>query len=314
MRPEIAIDDEAIGWAVRSSEPDFDDWEGLAAWLSTDPARNAAYDRAMMGAAAAQDALVQGAVVVPLGARPSRPASGRRLLPAAGWIAGIAACAAGALLLLRPVAPVAPPPRIVDAPAGRARVVALADGTRITMAGSSRLLLDDGDTRRVTLSRGRAVFAVRHDATRRFGVTVGAHEVVDAGTVFEVAEIAGGASVAVAEGAVIVDPAGIAARLAAGEVLVLRDGDRPRRSAIPREAVGRWHAARMTYRAAPLPQVASDLAIAWGRTLSVDPVLRDRRFTGILVPAVLRDRPDELGALLDVRVRTDAAGWRLLPR
>lgn len=131
------------------------------------------------------------------------------------------------------VAPIAGTPareivRILSNGRGAPRELALADGSRITLdtQTSVRLIGWEKGERRVALDRGRAFFAVTHDAAHPFEVRAGDATITDIGTRFEVALLPGGAGVLLVEGKVRVAtpyaPDGVEMR--PGTRLTLRDG------------------------------------------------------------------------------------------
>lgn len=321
--------DDVIAWAVRTSDPAFADWPAFAAWLDGDPERNLAYDRAMRAVAEAAAAIAADmAADAPLPALPiaAAPVSrGRRLRPLAAlhrrrrllMATGMVVAASLAAVLLLPAAPPAPLPTTkvaIEAPADRMRSVTLVDGSRIDVAAGGRVLLDRARHRDAMLVRGRAVFNVRHDDAAPFRVTAGGHQLVDAGTAFEVVIEPGAVEVAVAEGMVIVDPSRTPLPLVPGKRVRLKGGAKVEVASVPPATIGQWRNGRMTYRDVPLSRVAAELSASIGRPIAISPVLAARRFTGTLLPASLRDRPDEMGALLEVRVRRDMNGWNLHER
>ena len=87
--------------------------------------------------------------------------------------------------------------------AGERRTVALADGTHVTLAGSSAIdVAFDSSGRRVKLARGEAFFDIAHDSSRPFIITAGSGSVEDVGTAFSVRREGSGAAVEVARGIV----------------------------------------------------------------------------------------------------------------
>ncbi len=73
---------------------------------------------------------------------------------------------------------------------GERRVVALADGSQISMDSDTKILVDYSKTERaLRLARGRARFDVAHDTSRPFTVTAGAETVVAVGTSFDVEKL-----------------------------------------------------------------------------------------------------------------------------
>ena len=83
------MNEEALGWVIRTRDPDFADWTGFTAWLEADPAHASAYD-ALMAADSDMDSLIPvEPVAMPVAAN---DAGDRR--PRFRWIAGGALAAA----------------------------------------------------------------------------------------------------------------------------------------------------------------------------------------------------------------------------
>jgi transmembrane sensor len=156
------------------------------------------------------------------------------------------------------------------------------------------------------------LFRVRHDARHPFAVTVGSHRLVDLGTVFDVKATADRVLVAVAEGAVMVDPEGAALRLDPGQSAIMASGRWGRRSVDPSD-VASWRQGRLAFDDAPLLEVADDLSRQLGQQVRVAPALAARTFRGTLDLQSIKGRPKLLGTLLSVTVRQDAEGWTLEP-
>ncbi|MFD1949456.1 FecR family protein [Sphingomonas arantia] len=297
-------DEQALDWAVRMADPEAADWDGFMRWLEEDPANSAHYDRI---AAAAQDAAVVGSEE-PVAANDVAPVA----RPTRRWIGGaLAAMLVGAVGV--GVWSERPQPFAVETAAGEQRVVALADGSSVVLAGGSRLALDRGDARVASVERGQVLFRVRHDARDPFDVRVGDLTLTDLGTVFDVKITGRGTRVAVAEGAVMVDPAGAAMRLDPGQA-VLSDGRTLRREPSAVADVGSWQDGRLAFDNAPLSEVAEDLSRQLARRVVAAPAVAGRTFRGTIATAGLKDDPALLGTLLDVDVRQDAGGWTLEPR
>lgn len=70
---------------------------------------------------------------------------------------------------------------------GERKIVALADGTALTLNTDSRVLVNYHEHRRdIALLRGQALFEVAHDPTRPFVVQAGERRITALGTVFDV--------------------------------------------------------------------------------------------------------------------------------
>ncbi|WP_445193674.1 FecR family protein [Sphingomonas sp. Tas61C01] len=290
--------DEAVDWVVRMAEPDAD-WDAFTAWLEADPARAERYDRAATALADAAT-IVSAAPVAPVSVVAPRP---RR------WIAGaLAAALVGAVGM--GVWTQAPRPYTVETAAGEQRTVTLGDGSSVLIAGASRVRLDRHDPRVAAVERGEMLFRVRHDAARPFTVEVGDLRLVDLGTVFDVKSVGGRTRVAVAEGAVMVDPDGAAMRLDAGRAM-LADGATIQRLAVDPAEVGGWRDGRLAFDGAPLSEVAADLSRQLGRQVVAAPAVAARPFRGTIDTRSIGGDPRLLGRLLGVEVRPAAGGWVL---
>lgn len=306
MQPDEQMKEEALAWAVCTMDPAFADWDTFTRWLEASPAHGVAYDRIAAAAVEAGEL-----------ARPSAAANdGEDVTPPARrqvdrrWFAGsLAACAAG-LLALGLWQQSAPDLHSRQTAPGQVLAIDLDDGSRIHLAGDSRIELDRTNPRFARLERGRALFTVRHDATDPFRVEAAGHQLLDAGTVFDVRDDAAGFAVAVREGAVVVDPDDVAVRLDAGDRLTIAPGsDRMVVDDVAAADIGTWHDGRLTFAGASLAEVAADLSRASGHRFSAAPDARGSSLTGsILVDAVRRD-PASAGALLGVAVRRQGDAW-----
>ena len=138
-------------------------------------------------------------------------------------------------------------------------------------------------------------------------------EMVDLGTVFEVRRDGAAVRVAVAEGTVLVDPAGAAVRLDPGQAAVSGGGTISRLST-PAEDVGAWSDGRLAFDGVPLSEVAGDLSRHLGRRITVAPSIAKRPVLGTLYVEQLRREPSLLASVLDVRVRRRGEDWTLEPR
>lgn len=298
------VEEQALEWAIRASDPEFDDWDGLTGWLEADPLNHDRYDGALTAIADARDSVAATPVqTAPVAANDELP-------PRHGyWRWGGSAIAA----MLVAVVGISvwndrAQPYAVETAPGEQRSVQLADGSEIILSGGSRVTLDRSDVRTASVDRGRMLFRIRHDAAHPFQVTAGDTQMVDLGTVFDVTRDPGRTRVAVAEGAVMVDPKGAKLRLDPGQAVVAT-GDQLRRQRA--EDVGGWREGRLTFDTAPLSDVARDLSRQLGRTVRADPAIADRPFTGTIDIRNLKDDPALLGRLLAVRVRVDGRAWVL---
>lgn len=103
---------------------------------------------------------------------------------------------------------------------GQLKTVVLSDGSRVMLGGESALNINYSNGKReIELTRGEALFSVRHDPNRPFTVHAGTGEVRDVGTVFDVKLQGDGARVVIAEGAAEVASNGQNSLLTAGQSL-----------------------------------------------------------------------------------------------
>ena len=295
--------DEAAMWAVRTSEPDFADWAAFTDWLEASPAHAEAYDHAMVAAEDGARALGSIPANDPEWSEEEEESSPRR------WLApALAACLA--ILAALWLWPAGDAGMTYTTAPGETRKIALEDGSTVFLAGDTEIVIDG--ERQARLNSGRALFEIRHDEAAPFRLAVGDAQLVDAGTVFEVAIREAAVAVGVAEGAVIYNPGGPAARIHPGEVLHFdRGAGSYRIETVPLEQVGEWREGRLTFRDAPLAQVASDLARATGIAYRTAEQGRDRSISGSVAIDPLRRDPAALGPLLGIDVRQDGDVWIL---
>ncbi len=194
---------------------------------------------------------------------------------------------AAAVLVLMVVAAAQLPWRVWGADqrtaAGEQRVLTLADGSRVTLAGDSAINLDlSGERRRVSLLRGRAYFQVAPDPARPFLVDAGDARVRVTGTRFEVRRDSGDrVRLTVAEGQVIATGEHRRLTLKAGEQVHWTRG---RLGDSQRVDVGRvlaWLEGRLVFRDQPLEQILQELAPHHpDRLILLNRALGERRFSG----------------------------------
>lgn len=315
---DLVRGEQALDWARRIHDPSFADWDAHIAWLEADPRNADAFDTALAAmedatAGLAASPATGSTVAVNDNVHGAGTPVGRRF---SRWGIGLGGALAASL-----VAIVAVPSimhggrrtyRIETAP-GQSRQVALADGTTITLNGGSAVELDRAATRTATLVRGEAFFRVVHDAAHPFAVRAGDGLFRDVGTSFDVVRDGGGVRIAVREGAVMYDPDGAAVRLEGGQQMAI-DTAGATIGQIDPATVGGWRDGRLSYRDAALSAVATDLARSVGTRVTVDPALRDRRFSGVLIIDGDRVRMfRRIASVMDVNIRRDGNGWQMTP-
>ncbi len=307
------IEGSALTWLTRVNDPGFDRWDDWQAWLAQDPRHEAAYWRFAALEAEAVEAMKADAAARPPILRPLRkPVSPRfssRVRRAVAAVFVAALVGSGWLAWSGRSQPWS-----VETAPGEQRSLVLADGTRLHLAGDSRVALDRRHPRQARLDSGRALFEVVHDEARPFSVSVGDVVLSDLGTVFDVTRLQDGARVAVSEGVVRVDANGRAATLQAGDGVVATADGLDRRP-VPVGAVAAWREGRLVYDDERFAVIAEDLTRALGRPVAVAPDMADRRFTGSLaVTGSAEGLRRRLELLLDARIVPVAAGWRIEAR
>lgn len=302
------IREQAIAWAAATRDPDFVDWDGFTDWLEADPAHARAYDEVQFALEEAD------AVLAALPETAPEPAAANDN-PPAGWLVGRRAWLGGAVaaalvLALTSVLWLLPSGgAIYETAPGETRLIALGDGSRVELAGGSRLAVEG--ERAARLEAGQALFTIRHDAARPFVLDAGGARLVDAGTVFDVRLAGETLDVAVSEGAVVVAPDAQAIRLDAG-MRAVREGGRYRVAAVDPAGVGEWRRGRISFENAGLAEIAAELSRATGLRFTADE--SDTRLSGSIAVDAVRADPRALEALLGVRVRALGEGWVIAPR
>ena len=304
MPHDDRIRQEAAAWAVRTGDPSFEEWDDFTCWLEQDAAHAEAYDRVALAVADAAEADAGGERLRPANDQaPARGGMSRR------WFGGAVAASLAAALALG-LWTTRDASYAVETAPGEVRTIALADGGTIDLSGGTRLLLERGEDRFARLERGQALFTIRHDEAAPFVLEVGEDTLVDAGTVFDVRRSPTRMSVAVAEGAVVFNPAAQAVRLEPGDLLASEAGSAGysvRR--VPVEQVGEWREGRVTFADAPLGEIAGELSRTTGLAFRAAPGSAARTYSGSILTGPLRADPRSLGPLLGVEVSAAGEGW-----
>jgi transmembrane sensor len=210
---------------------------------------------------------------------------------------------------------------------GERRQFQLADGTRVVLGPTSRLVVENSSDNRSVVLDGEAYFSVVHDASHPFTVRVGSMSVEDVGTAFAIqTDDSGGVRVAVDSGVVTVGPQDAVtsskARLNARDRATVSSNGlvMVERSAVVDDDLA-WVQGRLVFRDAPLIQVGAELYRWYGVRLRVaDSTLANLHltasFSGESVDRVLNVIALSLGAHLERQgnvatlSRTGASGRR----
>lgn len=310
---------EALDWARRVHEPDFDDWDGHLDWLEADPGNAALFDQLSLDLETATVGLAAEPVPVPA---PDAANDNPPVAASSRWWLGSAMAAAlvGVVgIAAWPSGPDGPSSPLTIATAlGQTRSVRLADGTRVAMNGGTTLQVDRG-TRALSFGQGEAYFDVVHDPAHPFRLQIGTASVEDIGTAFNVRRHDDVIEVAVRSGIVSFDPDGgteaddDAVILKAGQAIRIVD-DRGAVRPVDQATVGGWRSGQLSYGDVALAEVASDLSRAIGQPVRLSPGDATRRFSGTFkVDADPATSVQRLAAISGMRATRDGAGWRLSP-
>lgn len=316
MTIEPALRDQAAHWAVLTGDPGFADWEAFTAWLEADPSHARAYDEVAAAVAEvveARQAELADAAISP--AANDNASSGPSLprMPRRAWLGGALAASLAIVAVIGLLRSGQGDITYVTAP-GETRIIALDDGSTMTLAGDTRLAMQGEDRREALLEKGQVLFDLRHDSGRPFVVRAGGDTIRDIGTIFEVRRLNRTTAVAVAEGAVLFNPSVQNLRVNPGQRAIHRDGaGKVEISAIPAGLVGEWREGRQTFRDASLADVAAALSGTTGVQFTVAPGAGDKRISGsVLIEPIARD-PASLGPLLGVVAKPEGNRWVLEP-
>jgi transmembrane sensor len=205
----IRRDEEAALWCLRMADAPLctEDQGALDRWIDSDPANAAALEDAVavwqaIDASTTMPEMIRYRADAVESLRQANARRwGRERFERWRWPVAVAACFAmvmlvGALFFYDPA-------RVYETEVGERRVVTLADGTRLTLDGASRVdVRMERDRRRLQLVSGRAKFDVAHDPLRPLSVLANNRLTVATGTAFSVELLSGQVRVILYEGAV----------------------------------------------------------------------------------------------------------------
>lgn len=310
MPSDDTLREQALDWAVRAGDPAFHDWEALCRWLEQDAAHARAYDEVCSAVADGAELVSAAGPANDDTIAPDPDASNTRSPARRRWLGGALAAsialAAGLTLWQSGRRDI----YSIETAAGQMRTIALDKGSRIDLAGATRIELDRDDPRYARLDHGQALFTVRHDTADPFRLAVGEDRLVDVGTVFDVRRDGAYMSVAVSEGAVQFNPDRENVRVSQGEILQKRRSGYVVKAIAPVQ-VGEWRKGRLTFSDASLEEVAASLTRASGIEFVVAPGGAAHTVSGSILVGPLRDNPRALGTLLGLTVRAEGDRWTI---
>lgn len=176
---------------------------------------------------------------------------------------------------------------------GERRVVALPDGSRISLDSNS--LVDvrySASARAIVLEKGRARFDVAHDTTRPFTVTAGNETVVAVGTSFDVERRGSAVFVTLIQGHVFIKHATetvtsgpIVSKppvsLSAGEQMVAVRDEAPKIVTADLEVSQAWEVGHLVFRGETLADAVDQVNRYTDRPIIVDPSAASIRISGV---------------------------------
>ena len=300
---EESLRDAAVAWHVRLSSDavEGDDWLAFETWLAESPDHLEAYE-AVEGLWAALDQVTPAPSVLPFRSKPKRR-------PGAWWGA-IAASLVAAVVVGATLWTGQPTTESYETARGAPRVISLADGSRITLNGGSRLSATLGHhERRVVMADAEAIFDVAKDPSRPFLIEAGDREIRVVGTEFNVLHHAGEVRVTVRRGIVEVRPGGAPqspplARLQKGQSFSHRQGQPGDRILVADpETAFAWTSGRLVFRGESLADVAATLNRYVSVPIVVSPNARDLPVTATLNLGDEDEMLQSLSAFLPVQSR-----------
>jgi transmembrane sensor len=129
------INEEALGWVIRTRDPEFQDWDAFTLWLEAHPAHAPAYD-ALMAADSDLDSIVpEDPVIMPVAANDRGPRRPLRWIGGGAVAAALVGVISVGLLNRSDIYSVTTRP-------GETRTIALDDGTRVELNGGTTMRFD----------------------------------------------------------------------------------------------------------------------------------------------------------------------------
>ena len=304
--------DAALQWHIRLQEPEVstDIWTEFAVWLAQDERHNLAYD-AITQSDHELEPWVETQRVDTGHAEPVA-ANNNRLNPRWFSYGGIGLAASVLLTIFLWPLVSGPEIRNIKTDPGQTQIVELEDGSRIHINGDSEISLKSDGSRYAELQRGEAIFYVVHDAGNPFTVISNEYELIDRGTIFNVKQAEGEISIDVSEGAVLLKGKNKLVDIQAGKSLTIGNDGKAVLKTITLANVGSWTRGQLVYDLASVSKVVEDVNRSTGMTLTVDPAVAGRQFSGTIQ---LEDEPDkllkQLELLLKLRAQETESGWHL---
>jgi transmembrane sensor len=202
---------------------------------------------------------------------------------------------------------------------GERRVVALPDGSRISMDSDTRVRVAyDKSARSITLERGRSHFDVTHDASRPFTVTAGSQTVVAVGTSFDVERLPSTVLITLIQGQVVIKGAPAATSMEAsialkpGEELIAAPNAQPIITTADLQVARAWEAGRLLFRDEPLGDAVARVNRYTAHPVKIDPSIASIRISGVFNAGDIGSFVSGVTSYFPVKVATTAGNNILL--
>jgi len=203
---------------------------------------------------------------------------------------------------------------------GERRVVALPDGSRISLDSESEVdVRYSKAARAIVLNKGRARFDVAHDVTRPFTVTAGTKTVVAVGTSFNVERLGSTVLVTLIQGHVLIKDSAAPQRtmtakpvpprtvsLVAGEQLVAVQDVKPVVSSADLSDATAWEAGHLVFRGEPLGEAVERVNRYTDHPIAVDPSAASIRISGVFNAGDVGSFVSAITGYFPVQATTDA--------
>jgi transmembrane sensor len=324
---ESSVEAAARDWVMRLTESnDAGLTAACAAWRDADPAHDEAFWRAWtawnaVGATEAARASDWRAEAEALRVRRSPLVRFMR----SGWKVGVPAGLAASVAAYVAIGSMTAAPALTVATrVAETRIVALNDGSKITVGGKSSIeAFTDPKARRVRLDEGQAFFEVAHDPAHPFVVVAGDAEITVLGTKFDVKRLGDDVKVNVLEGRVEVRRRGVLTFLSAGSPdAVLTAGQAselaPSSDAFAKAApavasAGEWRSGRLYYADAPLSDIVADARRYSSARIELSGEVSGLSLTVSYRAGDMKGLSDSIEAALPVRVERRNDGLVIVP-
>jgi transmembrane sensor len=210
---------------------------------------------------------------------------------------------------------------------GERRVIALPDGSRISLDSDSEVdIRYSKAARAITLGRGRARFDVAHDVARPFTVTAGAETVVAVGTSFDVERRGSEVLVTLIQGRVLVkqtrsdivanltEPPRQLVRVSVGEQLVAFGDQRPTVAVANLDVTQAWEVGHLIFRGELLGDAVQQVNRYTDHPIVVDPSVASIRISGVFNTGDIGSFVSAITGYFPVDATTDANNTITLQR